>query len=951
MIGRKLVYVLTQDPLIGVKFEARLVETLDDGSYGMSHIRIDPFSYRNFDIEVGENDKALLKILREITYDKLVTNFSKIRSDLPDLLQVKGEVFFKKTFRPYIERRLALLIAYCRDHAIPVYLLPASGAISDKPFVFSAEAAMAGYLFRWTPEALTYTISISAGKQAVLLTDSSLMLITDQPAWFAYRGMLFTMEGVNGNKIKPFLIRPNLVVPQQTEHKYFATFIQGLLKQTPIRHDGFRVDEYRGIPEPEASLCVDWHNDPVFLVSFRYGDRVIPMDYPDPRLVMMHDDVHPPSFDVWVRDLEEEAAVIDFLSSLGMVAKGGNGMMLAGAANLATDPMGSLVDFVRARFLLFGERGIRIGQPDSNYLLQQPEILTSVSVERDWFDLEIEIAVGSLRIPFRALKDNILSGKREFVTQEGAVFLIPVEWFSRFRGLFLFGKAEGKGLRINKLHIGSLDDSVGLPAMKEGGSPETMIRKLFEERIPLQGDASARLRPYQETGVNWLLGLNREGFGGCLADDMGLGKTIQVLALLDHLRSSAAGNSGTSLVVMPVSLLHNWEQEIRKFTPAMRHYRLAGPLRNSHPSWLKGFDIVLTTYGTLRNDIELLEKGEFAYLVLDESQHAKNAGSITFRSVMKINAANRVAMTGTPVENSLDDLWSQMTLVNKGLLGPRNWFREQFMASRDMPEESSKLLRDMVRPFILRRTKEAVAPELPQLTQEIRYCEPTEEQWSVYEARKSDIRNFLISRFREPVDGTTRMLVLQSLMRLRLIANHPVMADPLYTGGSGKLAELTGMIAEVVSESHKALVFSQFVKHLKLIAAELQRLGIPYIMMTGQDSTARREVMIRQFQNDDTLPVFLVSLKAGGVGLNLTRADYVFLADPWWNPAVENQAISRAHRIGRENRVFAYRFITSGTVEEKILQMQERKQNLADVFVNRNALNLIDPEEIIGLLS
>jgi SNF2 family DNA or RNA helicase len=268
-----------------------------------------------------------------------------------------------------------------------------------------------------------------------------------------------------------------------------------------------------------------------------------------------------------------------------------------------------------------------------------------------------------------------------------------------------------------------------------------------------------------------------------------------------------------------------------------------------------------------------------------------------------------------------------------------------------MPEESSKLLRDMVRPFILRRTKEAVAPELPQLTQEIRYCEPTEEQWSVYEARKSDIRNFLISRFREPVDGTTRMLVLQSLMRLRLIANHPVMADPLYTGGSGKLAELTGMIAEVVSESHKALVFSQFVKHLKLIAAELQRLGIPYIMMTGQDSTARREVMIRQFQNDDTLPVFLVSLKAGGVGLNLTRADYVFLADPWWNPAVENQAISRAHRIGRENRVFAYRFITSGTVEEKILQMQERKQNLADVFVNRNALNLIDPEEIIGLLS
>jgi SNF2 family DNA or RNA helicase len=432
---------------------------------------------------------------------------------------------------------------------------------------------------------------------------------------------------------------------------------------------------------------------------------------------------------------------------------------------------------------------------------------------------------------------------------------------------------------------------------------------------------------------------------------MGLGKTVQVLAMLDHLRISGV-ESGTSLVVMPVSLLHNWENEIRKFTPGQRHYRLAGPQRNAHPGWLGGFDIVLTTYGTLRNDIDLLEGTDFLCLIMDESQHAKNAGSVTFGALNRIRARHRLAITGTPVENSLEDLWSQMTLVNPGLLGSRNWFRDHFVRVREniIQEDSSLLLRETVKPFILRRTKESVAPELPMLTQEIRFCEPTEAQWSIYESRKSDIRNFLINRFREPVDGTTRMLILQSLMRLRLIANHPVMADPDYKGDSGKMNELSGMIAEVVAEHHKVLVFSQFVKHLKLIAATLDRSGIPYVMLTGQDPAKKREQMIGRFQNEEGLPVFLVSLKAGGVGLNLTRADYVFLADPWWNPAAENQAISRAHRIGQENHVIAYRFITSGTIEEKILQMQEKKLALADIFVNRNALSLINPDEVLELL-
>ncbi len=951
---RKLIYCLVHDLLIGVKFEARVVETLPDGTFSLNHLRLDPFNYRNFDIPVGEQDKVLLKSLREITYDKLVQNFSKMKSDLPDFLQVKGEDFFKKIFRPYVERRLVFLISYCHEHRIPVYQLNSNGAIMEEPYRFAVHPAQVSYHFQWTSEALTYAIRVSVSGNPVVLHNPSLILLTDQPAWFAYQGGLYTMDGVNGNKIKPFLTKSRLTVPPQTEKKYFETFIRGLLRQSAISQTGFVVNGHTTAPEAIVTLSIDWNFDPVLIVKFRYGKHEIPMDYSDPRLVEIDEAHHPPSFDVMIRQPDEEERIRQLLINAGTRPKGSSALQLVDSETGTTDPMTRLIEFSRHHYQFLQDHGVILQQEQgARYLLAPPVITSNVRVERDWFDLEIEIEVGDQKIAFKSLKECILSGKREFITPDGSVFLIPDEWFSRFRGILLFGKSDGNKLKINKLHVGSLSASLDAELITGANSPEEIIRKLFEKQEDLAGSASGVLRPYQGIGVQWLLGLGREGFGGCLADDMGLGKTIQVLAMLDHQRIAYGPSRGPTLVVMPVSLLHNWENEIRKFTPDQKFYRYAGPQRNADPAWFSRFDLILTTYGTLRNDIDLLEKIEFFYLILDESQHAKNAGSITFRAITRIESVHRLSMTGTPVENSLDDLWSQMTLVNQGLLGSRNWFRDHFMRSKEnvIPEESSQLLREVVKPFILRRTKDLVAPELPLLTQEIRYCEPTEEQWSVYESRKSDIRNFLINRFREPVDSTTRMLVLQSLMKLRLIANHPVMADPLYSGGSGKMAEITGMIGEVLAEKHKVLVFSQFVKHLKLIASSLESACTPYLMLTGQDTTKKRELMIRRFQHEESLPVFLVSLKAGGVGLNLTRADYVFLADPWWNPAVENQAISRAHRIGQENHVFAYRFITTGTIEEKILQMQERKQNLADIFVNKNALNLIDPEEILDLLS
>lgn len=949
---RELVYVLVGDSLIGVKIEARLVECLEDGSFSMNHIRLDPFSYRNFDIVLSEHDKVLLKILRELTHDKLVSNFSKNQSELQDLIRTRGDDFFKKIFRPYVERRLAAILSYCHDHHVPVYQLTGTGAILDEPYNFKTQPAKVSYYFQWTPQALTYSISVLVDTGNISLTSRSFQLLTDQPGWIAYDGCLYILDGVNGNKIKPFLSKPNLGVPQASEKKYFATFILGLLRQTAIRQSGFKVTEHLIKPETIIILCADLNNYPYLMVKFKYGMQEIPGNFHEPRLVNINVESHPPSFDVIVRQLQEEDDAYQFLLSLGLIRKGESGLMIPRTLDRSMDGLTRLIEFTRTNFDLLNEKGITVRQEFvSTYLLAPPEIRSRVKTERDWFDLYIEIQVGDEIIPFLWLKDCILGGQNEYITRSGSVFLIPEEWFSRYKGVFMFGKADGNQIKISKLHLGCL------PAVDSGKwegtmPPDELIRRIFDHQDEVKGSATLALRPYQELGVKWLLGLSKEGFGGCLADDMGLGKTIQVLAMLDHVRLSRGASPGASLVVMPLSLLHNWENEIRKFTPALKFYRYAGPQRNADFEWLNGFDIVLSSYGTIRNDIDLLEKITFHYLILDESQHAKNADSITFKAMVRIDAVNRLVMTGTPVENSLDDLWSQMTLVNQGMLGSRNWFRDHFIKTKTLSaDEGSTLLREIVKPFILRRTKDAVAPELPQLTQEIRYCEPSEEQWSVYESRKSEIRNLLLSRFRNPVDGNTRMLVLKSLMKLRLIANHPLMDDPTYLGGSGKMNEMLEMIKEVVSENHKVLVFSQFVKHLKLIATNLDQSGISWLMLTGRDSAKSREEMIHRFQNDDGLPVFLVSLKAGGVGLNLTRADYVIMADPWWNPAVENQAISRAHRIGQENHVFAYRFITTGTIEEKILRMQERKQNLADIFVNKNALNLIDPDEILDLLS
>jgi len=393
----------------------------------------------------------------------------------------------------------------------------------------------------------------------------------------------------------------------------------------------------------------------------------------------------------------------------------------------------------------------------------------------------------------------------------------------------------------------------------------------------------------------------------------------------------------SSLVVLPASLIHNWYNELQRFAPWLRIYIHVGSNRLSNSLSFKNFDVILTTYGTLRNDIDTFGRYVFGHIILDESQAIKNPDSKSTQAVFRLQGLHRMVLSGTPIQNSLSDIWSQFNFLNPGMLGSHQHFLKYYAAplSKNPDDAAVAKLQNLIKPFILRRTKEEVAPELPPVTETAVLCSMTEEQQSIYDAEKSKIRNSLMEKLESDGVRKSSVMVLKALMLLRQIANHPRMTDSSSVAGSGKFTEVTESLATVLAENHKVLIFSSFVRHLRLVEEFCISEGYKYAMLTG--ATTNREKVISSFRRDNDTKLFLISLKAGGVGLNLTEADYVFILDPWWNPAAEMQALNRAHRIGQDKNVFVYRFITKDTVEEKIVMLQQKKKDLADLFVTSDS--------------
>ncbi len=580
-----------------------------------------------------------------------------------------------------------------------------------------------------------------------------------------------------------------------------------------------------------------------------------------------------------------------------------------------------------------------------------------VNKNSDWLDIKTQIRdeEGKLDTPvFESFTpgDPLLKGR-------GAFYLIRKSDLEKLEQLRNMGMDDAGELSLSSYNLGMIDvlyeeienrDDV---EVKRLGNAIAGLQNFdqIEEILPPDG-LHAELRHYQQAGLNWLCFLNRYNLNGCLADDMGLGKTIQTLALLMKLKEE--GKLENALIVVPVSTMPNWQDEAARFTPELKTLRHYGSGRAKTELELQDENLILVSFHTLRNDIELFASMEFSYLILDEAQNIKNASSQIFKSVKLINAKHRLSLTGTPIENNTMDLWSQFDFLNPGLLSSAEQFKRRFARpiEDNNDEGATDLLRKIVFPFILRRKKEDVAKDLPEKEEIIQHIELGLEQRKLY----NEIRQSYRDRIQDSVDDKgvsgSQMVIFEALLRLRQAANFPSMVSREYKHIiSAKFELLKDLIKEIITENHKILIFSQFVKSLTIIREFLDLSGINYSYLDGQ--TKNRAEQINNFQKMEDNSVFLISLKAGGVGINLTAADYVVLFDPWWNPAIEAQAIARSHRIGQQNKVIAYKFIAKDTVEDKILEMQNRKKMLIEDVVSTESsfFKSLGKDDIVNLFS
>lgn len=593
---------------------------------------------------------------------------------------------------------------------------------------------------------------------------------------------------------------------------------------------------------------------------------------------------------------------------------------------------------------------------NNRYNQNKMKVNTRVESGIDWFDVHASVSFGEQNVSLKEIQKSVVNKSRFVQLGDGTQGIMPTEWLDKFGNYFRSGEIKDGTIRTHKTNFQLIDELFD----KEVLSSEVKMEiENYKEKlnnfhsirsVEVPKKLKATLRDYQKEGLNWLNFLHEFGFGGCLADDMGLGKTIQVIAYF--LSQHEKGIKETNLVVVPTSLLFNWQKELDKFAPHLKYLALYGTNRDSKNVNFKKFDIIITTYGTLLSDIELLSKNVFNIIVLDESQAIKNTESKRYKAVRLLQGRQRIVVTGTPVENSTFDLYAQLSFASPGLLGSAKRFATDYSTPIDKYQDTARAseLQKKVHPFILRRTKKQVATELPEKTEMVIYCEMGKEQKRIYDGYKKEFQNYL-SGMNDDELHSSSLHILQGLTKLRQICNSPALLsdEEFYGDESAKLDELLEQINTLKGE-HKILIFSQFVGMLDLLKARLEKEKTPFAYLTGQ--TKNREEQVELFQNDESIRVFLISLKAGGTGLNLTKAEYVFIVDPWWNPAVENQAIDRAYRIGQQNKVVAVRLITPDTIEEKIMELQQRKKQLVEdlIHTDTNVLKKLSKNDLMDIV-
>ncbi len=967
----QLIYSLYEHEYLGYLLESFVVQLDEKGRLTLQHQNISSKNAMEFGAALNEIDYELIELMDEMQQEYIVLKFYKQRIKPADFFfkiydKEKGDKVLQESIAHHLEQRRAKILE--RLGGKRVFEMGRDGEPTWKEISWEGEKAKVLFHFRRNEDNTHYFPTMKHKGEKVDWQYNGSFLICHEPAWLVVGNKLLRFaKNVDGKKLKPFLNKKFIVVPRKVEETYYEKFVTQLVASFDVYAKGFDINTESFPVKPiiafselvqttngdllkaNANVLVgDDESKILFKLGFDYGPYQFPYDKAPNSSVKLEKKNDSYVFHKVRRDADTETDLVQRLYDSGLKFQNGRIAMSRGRA----------FSWLKDNAELLETLNISVRQTDAElkkYFVGESSLEIKVNESIDWFDIHAVMRFGDYEIPFNELRKLINKKSKEIKLPNGEIAVIPDSWLTDYAELFAFMEEDGQGqnLKLKKHHLSLIED------LRNGQLAQvTMDRKLqklqgFEEieDYELPKGFKGKLRPYQKAGYNWMRFLAEYSFGGCLADDMGLGKTVQTLALLQSQKSEGAIQ--TSLLVMPTSLIYNWQIEASKFTPKLKVLIYSGTQRDKNPETFAKYDLVITSYGITRIDIDILNTFYFNYVILDESQAIKNPDSIIAKSVGKLKSRHRLILTGTPLENSTMDLWSQLSFVNPGLLGAQKYFKNEFQLPIEKQQdiEKTRKLNVIIKPFILRRQKSQVAKDLPEKIESVKFSEMTPDQAEKYEEVKSFYRNKILDTIETSGIRKSQMLLLQGLTQLRQIANHPKMVDEDFEGDSGKFEDIRYMVESALSEGHKVLIFSQFVKHLTIVRKYLDDKGMSYAYLDG--STKDRQGQVDSFQNNKDIKLFLISLRAGGLGLNLTEADYVFLLDPWWNPAIEEQAVDRAHRIGQKKTVFTYKFIARDTVEEKILALQKNKLKLASDLISteESFMKKLTTEDISELLA
>ncbi len=924
-----------------------------------------------------DQDERIGKIIQlsgMLSHDALNRKFNKKhhKTNLTSFLETSDEKT-RKHVLSWIDRIKSDIIHLAKEADALIFFKEGhySTVYKEDLIGISKEPAHVVFGFERKGGNLYYRLRMYHQDKRIDLTNKPVTILTNiNPAIiYNHKLIFFDNPHFNGNKLKPFLTKDEIVVNEKLQGVFFSKFIAPVVKNFEYDIKGFDLIEVKTDVSSFLVIEKTFTNKIILTPEFQYGEYRVAFYKPRQVFINVVEKDGQYALQSTRRDMNLEKAMLAKLESFGFKQH----EKYFTTANDQDDIYqfteqfaGSIPKLEKAGFRVVNH----LFSSEVNYAA--PAIEYKTKQKQDWFDLHIVITVGEFKIKFSQLRHHILNRIREYKLPDGRLFIIPDAWFSDLYGLAKRTKRNNV-LPIHKSQLHLLKQNKLIQPDKT--ISEQLSKLEVREKTEIPPGITATLRDYQKTGFRWLYHMTQNRLGVCLADDMGLGKTLQVitvlqkyfenkvfevpqqpsgeqqLSLFDHLEEPAAKDSEqvvSALLIVPRSLIFNWIEELRKFAPSLTYAVYHGSNRqDSLKNIFNRVHIIITTYGMVRQDIEELKEYPFSYIVADESQAIKNPHSKIFRAVTSLHSEFRIAITGTPIENHLTDLWAQMTFLNKNILGNQKYFEENYAmpVSKNSDGPEARELRSITGPLVLRRLKKDVARELPEKIEQVIYCEMTEEQKQLYENEKSAIRNQIL--FTKEKEATV-MHALAMLNRLRQIAIDPRLVDLDTEIASGKFEALVNTMDNLIGQGHKFLVFSSFVKHLNLFKTYFETSGILYSMLTGSDR--KRKEIVENFQNNPEIKPFLISIKAGGLGLNITAANYVLIVDPWWNPFVETQAIDRTHRIGQTQKVMVYRFITKDTVEEKMMMLQQSKLKLSDTLIDQNRAGKLEMGEIEKLL-